>query len=63
MVLFPAEWDLRAEFGLPKDVLWEMDVRSDYGPQHTGSSIIFPAHDPALLTKCSTPEGEIAKLQ
>lgn len=37
VVLFPVEKALRAEFGTPKGVPWGLELRSDHGPQYTGS--------------------------
>lgn len=37
MVLFPVEKALRAEFGTCKGVPWCLELRTDHGPQYTGS--------------------------
>lgn len=37
VVLFPVEKALRAQFGTPKGVPWGLELRSDHGPQYTGS--------------------------
>jgi len=37
VVLFPVDKALRAEFGTPRGVPWGLELRSDHGPQYTGS--------------------------